>query len=139
MVMSIKSLIEKIHIERYVEPINRYTIYLLTVFLWAPHGAKECVSECTGPNFVAPMIFTFLAPNWKMDMSSHGWLMQLLFAPPVFLFIYTIFYFAKKKYGAFLKIYAVRWTLMWCAVLLYYNFVFWYGPLRAFVFPLFTF
>lgn len=123
-----------------VEKINRYTIYALVVALWAPHGARECLNEtCTGPNFVAPMIFTFLAPGWVMDMSSKGWMMQLLFAPPMFAAIYAIFHLAKRKWGKLLTIYVVRWTIMWFAILAYYNFVFWYGPLREYVFPLFIF
>ncbi len=141
-VMNLRGLLQKMSIDRlasYVVPINRYTIYVLTIFIWAPHGAKECVTVCNGPNFVAPMIFTFLAPNWTMDMSLHGWVMQLLFSPPIFLLVYAIFRFAKKKWGIFLEVYIVRWTIVWYGVLAYYNFVFWYGPLRQFVFPLFVF
>ncbi len=140
--MDFKKLLEKINIrryERYIEPINRYTIYFLVIFLWAPHGAKECVEICNGPNFVAPMIFTFLAPNWMMDMSLHGWILQIIFAPPVLLLMYLVFRFAKTNWGKFLEIYAIRWSIMWFGILAYYNIVFWYGPLRAFVFPLFAF
>ena len=128
-----------------VQLINDITGYLLVVFLWAPHGAKECIHTAdacaaSGPNFVAPMIFTFLAPNWVMDMSSQGWGMQILFAPPLLIVMYLIVRLAKNaKYGKIFQIYAVRWGLMWGAVLAYYNFVFWYGPLRQYVFPLFTF
>lgn len=136
-VRTIEKLLEKIPVEK----INRYTIYVLVILLWAPHGAKECMNAaCSGPNFVAPMIFTFLAPGWLMDMSRNGWIMQLFFAPPMFALIYALYYFAKMKWGkVILNIYVVRWTIMWSGILLYYNFVFWYGPLREYVFPLFKF
>ena len=142
MIVQIMRIAEKLLEKINIEAINRYTIYLLVVLLWAPHGAKECMNEaCSGPNFVAPMIFTFLAPGWVMDMSSHGWIMQLVFAPPMFALIYALFALARVKgrFGKLFSVYVIRWTIMWCGILLYYNFVFWYGPLREYVFPLFTF
>lgn len=123
----------------YIATINRYTLYVLAVLLWGPHGAKECITVCDGPNFVAPMILTFLAPNWTMDMSLHGWLLQIIFSPPVFILLYLIFRYARTKYGKVLELYVVRWTIVWFGVLGYFNAVFWYGPLREFVFPLFRF
>jgi hypothetical protein len=137
--MKFIKILEKINIGKYIEPINRYTIYFLVAFLWAPHGAKECITICNGPNFVAPMLLTFIAPNWTMNMSLHGWLMQLVFAPPILLLMYLIFRFAKTKWGKFLEIYAVRWTIMYYGIIAYYNGVFWYGPLREIFFPFFKF
>jgi hypothetical protein len=136
----IDKIIEKINVEK----INTFTSFLLVVFLWAPHGAKECIRvgeacSVSGPNFVAPMLFTFLAPNWVMDMSLRGWSMQILFAPPLLALMYLIVRFAKAKYGKLLKIYAIRWSIMYLGVLAYFNFVFWYGSLREYVFPLFVF
>lgn len=129
-----------------VQKINDFTSYALVVLLWAPHGAKECIRaadfscKADSPNFVAPMIFTFLAPNWVMDMSSSGWGTQILFAPPVLLLMYLVVRFSKKGlYGKILQISAVRWGLMWTGIMAYYNYVFWYGPLREYVFPFFVF
>ncbi len=125
--------------EKYIEPVNRYTIYVLAIFLWGPHGAKECIPMCTGPNHVVPMAWAFLAPGWTMDMSLHGWIMQLIFSPPVFLLLYLLYRFSKLTYGKFLSLYIVRWTIMWYGVLAYFSFFFWYGSLRATMFPLFNF
>ena len=144
-VKRIRAIVEKIIEKINVGLINTATSYLLVAFLWAPHGAKECIHTAdacalNGPNFVAPMIFTFLAPNWVMDMSRYGWGIQLLFAPPLLMVMYLVVRAAKiAKYGKLFQIYLVRWGIMWVAVLAYYNYVFWYGPLREYVFPLFTF
>jgi hypothetical protein len=143
-VKSIIALVDKIIEKINVEKINVATSFFLVAFLWAPHGAKECIRVtefCSpeGPNFVAPMLFTFLAPNWVMDMSLRGWSMQILFAPPLLALMYVIVRLAKAKYGKLLKIYAIRWSLMYLGVIAYFNYVFWYGPLREYVFPLFTF
>jgi hypothetical protein len=139
-IVIVDNIIEKINVEK----INIATSFLLVAFLWAPHGAKECIHvadacAASGPNFVAPMLFTFLAPNWVMDMSLHGWGIQMLFAPPLLALMYLIVRFAKAKYGKLLTIYVVRWGIMYVGVLAYFNFVFWYGPLREYVFPLFVF
>lgn len=122
------------------ELINRYTVYFLVFFLWAPHGAKECIEGvCNGPQFVAPLLFVFLMPNWTIDMTLHGWTMQALFAPPLLMVMYLLYFFARGVWEKLLTIYLVRWGIMWVAILVYYNFVFWYGPLREYVFPLFSF
>jgi hypothetical protein len=113
-VMKVKRIIvivDKIIEKINVEKINVATSFLLVAFLWAPHGAK----------------------------SLRGWGMQILFAPPLLALMYLIVRFAKAKYGKLLTIYAVRWTIMYVGVLTYFNFVFWYGPLREYVFPLFVF
>ena len=121
-----------------IEKINIATSYLLVALLWAPHGARECVTRCDGPYFISPMIGTFLLPNWTMDMSVRGWGLQLLFAPPLLALLYVLFTLAKKKKLAFLNITMVRWLIMWGGILLYYNLIFW-GPLREYLLPLFTF
>jgi hypothetical protein len=121
------------------DTINKVTSYFLVAFLWAPHAARECATElCNGPYFISPMIGTFLMPNWVMDMSLRGWMLQLLFAPPLLLLLYVLFRLEKNKHFTFLKIYAIRWTIMWYGIVLYYNLVFWVG-LREYMLPLFTF
>lgn len=122
------------------EKINRYTSYVLLAFLFGPHGAKECIEGiCNGPNFVNPMLFTFLAPNWTMDMSWGGWGMQLIFTPPLIFVLYMLFRLSKTKYGKIFELYIVRWGIMWVGILWYYNYIFWSGPLREYIFPLFVF
>lgn len=55
--------------------LNTFFGYFLVLFLWAPHGARECIEICNGPYFISPMISAFLMPNWTIDMSLHGWIM----------------------------------------------------------------
>lgn len=122
-----------------IEKINTVTSYVLVVFLWAPHGARECVHACDGPYFISPMLGTFLMPNWTMDMSTRGWLLQILFAPPLMLLLYIMNMLAKKgKLWSVLQITALRWTIMWVGVLGYYNLVFW-SSLRDVLLPIFSF
>jgi hypothetical protein len=118
--------------------LNQYTSYILVAFLWAPHGARECVERCDGPYFISPMIGTFLMPNWTMDMSLRGWGLQLLFTPPLLALLYILFKLESKKTFAFLQLYAVRWGIMWVAILAYYNVIFW-SSLREYLIPLFMF
>jgi hypothetical protein len=82
---------------------------------------------------------TFLMPNWTIDMNLHGWLLQVLFAPPLVLLLYIIFWLEKKKYFSFLKIYAVSWGVMWLGILVYYNLVFWSLSMREILIPIFMF
>jgi hypothetical protein len=121
-----------------IDRINKIVSYVLLALLWAPHGARECVLACTGPFFISPMIVTFLMPNWTMDMSLHGWLLQLLFAPPLLGALYLLFRFEKKRKLQFLQIYAVRWAILWFVILAYYNLIFW-SSLREYLLPFFIF
>lgn len=121
------------------ELINECISYLLVLLLWAPHGARECIEICNGPYFISPMIGTFLMPNWTMDMSLKGWALQLLFAPPLLLLLYMLYRLQTKKYWTILKIYGVRWLIMWFGILVYYNAIFWSASIREYMLPLFTF
>jgi hypothetical protein len=123
----------------FIDIANKSVSYILVIFLWAPHGARECAETCNGPYFISPMIGTFLMPNWTMDMNLHGWLLQVLFAPPLILLLYIIFWLEKKKYFSFLKIYAVSWGVMWLGILVYYNLVFWSPTMRDHLIPIFMF
>jgi hypothetical protein len=112
---------------------------VLFAFLFGPHGAKECVtSACNGPNFVSPMISTFLMPNWLMNLSFTSWMLQLFFALPLILVLYIVYRIMDSKYGKFLEIYVIRWGLLYCVIVLYYNMFFW-GGLREYLFPYFIF
>jgi hypothetical protein len=124
--------------DKLIEKINKTTSYLLVIFLWAPHGARECVQICNGPYFISPMIGTFLMPNWTMDMSLRGWLIQVLFAPPLMVLLYVLHTLEKKKYFSLLRLYGLRWTIMWFGILAYYNLVFW-SSLRDILLPIFSF
>lgn len=137
--MKIKTFLNALVADTTIKRINTVMSYLLVAVLWAPHGARECLQACTGPFFISPMIGTFLIPNWMMDMSLHGWLLQLLFAPPLLFVLYLLFHFEKKRHFAFLQIYAIRWGIMWFAILAYYNLVFWSPVLREYLLPLFMF
>jgi hypothetical protein len=93
---------------------------------------------CNGPYFISPMIGTFLMPNWTMDMSLHGWMLQLLFAPPLAVLFYLLTKYQNKKGFILLRINSIKWTIMWFGILFYYNFVFW-TTFRETLIPLFSF
>lgn len=134
------SMLSKVLSEKVIEYSNRITLYIAAIVVFGPHGAKECIAGvCNGPNFVVPMLMAFLMPNWEMDMSLRGWLLQILFSWPIALLLFAVFYCAKKKWGTILRFYVIRWTVVWYGVLLYFNVVFWYGVIRSIVFPLFLF
>lgn len=125
-------------LEKHTEALNTLTSYFLIMFLWAPHGARECIEICNGPYFISPMISTFLMPNWTMDMSWGGWCLQALFSTPLLFLYFILRKIQHKKYGSLLKIYVIRWTIMWAGILMYYNLIFW-SPFRDYLMPLFSF
>jgi hypothetical protein len=129
----------RFHLENYIDKINIGVSYVMVLFLWAPHAARECPQLCDGPYFISPMLGTFIMPNWIMDLSLKSWLLQILFAPPLLFALYLIFRYKDKKHFSFLKIYAVRWLLMWFVILAYYNLVFWSIPFRELLLPVFSF
>lgn len=121
------------------QKINDFITYALIALLWAPHATKECVTTCTGPIFVSPTIVGFFTPFVQMDISWHGFLMQLLWAPIFILLMWGIFRLRDyKKYGKFLQLYIVRWIIFSIGLVVLYNVLFW-GGLRPFIFPSFIF
>lgn len=136
---SLTSITKKIFSYITIDRVNKITSFILVAFLWAPHGARECVTAvCSGPYFISPMIGTFLMPNWVMDMTLRGWSLQLLFAPPLLALLYALYTLEKRKYFACIQVYAIRWSIMWFGILAYYNLVFW-GSFREYLIPLFSF
>lgn len=119
--------------------INTITSYGLVLLLWAPHGARECSTPaCDGPYFISPLLSVFIMPNWIVDMSLYGWMLQVVFSPPLLLALWGLRTLSRKKWFAFIKIDAVRWTIMWFVILAYYNLVFW-SSLRETLLPFFAF
>lgn len=121
------------------QKINDYVTYALIALLWAPHAIKECVTACTGPVFISPTIVGFFTPFVQMDISWHGFLIQLLWAPLFIAVMWGIFRLRDStKYGKFLQVYLVRWFLFSLILVVLYNLLFW-GGLRSVIFPSFIF
>lgn len=121
------------------QKIDDFVTYALIAFTLAPHATKECVDICNGPVFVSPAIVGLFTPFVQMDISWHGFLMQLLWAPILIALMWGIFRARDhKKYGKFLQLYIVRWSIFALALVIVYNLLFW-GGLRAFIFPAFIF
>lgn len=126
-------------LKRVPKKANQITSYVLVVLLWGPHAAQECVSLCDGPFFISPMFSAFIMPNWLLDMSLKGWLLQLLFAIPLLAIFFGLKRLEETKWGTIIKIDVIRWTVMWYSILLYYNLVFWSQSGREALLPLFMF
>lgn len=121
------------------QKINDWITYAFIALAWAPHATKECVEVCTGPVFISPTIVGFFTPFVQMDISWHGFLMQLLWAPVLVAIMWGIFRIRdQKKFGKFLQLYIVRWVIFAVALVIIYNLLFW-GGLRLFIFPSFIF
>lgn len=119
--------------------INDYVTYVLIALTLAPHATKECVEVCTGPIFVTPALLAMMTPFVEMDMSLHGFFIQLLWSPLIILPMYFIFKLRDhKKYGKYFQVYIIRWILFTIALVILYNLFFW-GGLRTFIFPSFIF
>lgn len=122
-----------------ISKINNVVTYILVALLFSPHATKECVEVCNGPVFVSPTLLGFITPFVQMDMSSHGFLMQLLWSPLFVLVAWGIFKIRDtKKWGRFFEIYIIRWIIFFAILVLLYNLLFW-GGLRSFIFPSFIF
>lgn len=121
------------------QKINDWVTYVLVALLFAPHATKECVEVCNGPVFVSFALQGFLTPFVEMDMSAHGFLMQLLWSP---VFIIAMFFIFKLRdnirFGKIFQIYLVRWVLYFIIIVILYNLLFW-GGVRPYVFPAFIF
>ncbi len=121
------------------QKINDIVTYVLIALLWAPHATKECVEVCTGPVFVSPAWLAFMTPFVQMDISWHGFLMQLLWAPLFVLLMWGIFRLRDSRiYGKYFQLYIIRWLLFFAILVGLYNLLFW-GGLRPFIFPSFIF
>ncbi len=121
------------------QKINDLVSYVFVALMFAPHATKECVEACTGPVFISPAVVGFFTPFVQMDISWHGFLLQLLWAPLFILAMWGIFYLRDhNKYGKFFQVYILRWLLFFLALVILYNLFFW-GGLRAFIFPSFIF
>lgn len=119
--------------------INDVVSYILIVVLWSPHATKECVEICNGPVFVSPALLAMMTPFVQMDMSAHGFLMQLLWSPFFILPMFLLFKMRDhKKYGKYFQLYIVRWMLFTLVLVVLYNLLFW-GGLRTYTFPSFIF
>ncbi len=122
-----------------LQKINDWTTYVLIALLWTPHGIKECVEFCTGPNFISPTGIAFMTPFVQMDISFHGFLMQLLWAPLFIGVMWMLFRLRDShRYGKFFQLYLVRWIIFSIILVALYNLLFW-GGLRSFIFPSFIF
>ncbi len=121
------------------QKINDLVTYALITLMFAPHATKECVETCTGPVFISPAVVGFFTPFVQMDISWHGFLLQLLWAPLFIGAMWAIFYLRDHiKYGKFFQLYIIRWLIFFIAVVVLYNLFFW-GGLRNFIFPSFIF
>jgi hypothetical protein len=133
---------EKLHhyAQIWIPKLNSITGYVLVVLLWGPHAAQECVtSACNGPFFISPMLSAFIMPNWLIDMSLKGWLLQVLGSVPLVILVWLLAAISRKKLGTLLSLNALRWTIMWYAILIYYNIVFWSTLGREILLPYFMF
>lgn len=121
------------------QKINDWSTYVLIALLWAPHATKECVEVCNGPVFVSPTLVAFFTPFVQMDISTHGFLMQFLYAPIFIGVMFLLFYIRDHiRFGKILNIYIIRWTMFGTVLVVLYNLLFW-GGLRSFIFPSFIF
>ena len=121
------------------QTINDYSTYVLAVLMFAPHATKECVEICNGPVFISPAILGMFTPFVRMDMSLHGFLMQLLFAPLIILPVHFLFTMrSHEKLGSYFQVYLLRWFVFVCMLIFIYNVFFW-GGLRSYLFPAFIF
>jgi hypothetical protein len=121
------------------QKINDLVTYALVTLLFAPHATKECVDTCKEIVFVSPTIQAFITPYMTMDISWHGFLVQLLWAPPLVLTIWFLFTLRDSvKYKAYFSIYALRWAIFFGVLVIYYNLFFWAG-LRDYTLPTFIF
>jgi hypothetical protein len=121
------------------QKINDYVTYVLVALLFAPHAVKECVTTCTDVVFIQPTLQAFLTPFVSMDISLHGFLMQLLWAPPFVFGMWVLFWLRDHTaYGTYFHVYALRWGIFFLMVTVMYNAFFW-GGLREYVLPSFIF
>lgn len=122
-----------------IQKINRSITYIFVILAWSPHAVKECVEICNGPVFISPLLIGFFTPFVQLDMSMHGFLMQVLWSIPLVFIMWGIFHTQDHiKYGKFLEIYLVRWVIFSIALIVLYNLLFW-GGFRPYIFPLFYF
>jgi hypothetical protein len=123
-----------------INKINDWVTYILVAILFAPHASKECVEEvCDGVVFVSPTVQAFMTPFVKMDISAHGFLIQLLWSIPFVLTMYMLFKARdSQKFGKYFQIYAIRWAIFFIILVFLYNILFWAG-LRDYTLPSFIF
>jgi hypothetical protein len=127
-------------IQSWIPVVNSITSYALVVLFWGPHAAQECLPAlCNGPFFISPMFSAFIMPNWLLDMTLKGWLLQVLGSVPVVLLLWVLTTLSRKKWGSIITLNAFKWTVMWYGILLYYNLVFWSTFGRETLLPYFMF
>lgn len=121
------------------QKINDIVTYVLIGFLFAPHATKQCVDVCMEQVFISPTFQAFIMPYMSMDMSLHGFLLQLLWTPPFILNMWGLFWLRDHHvYGKVFKIYVIRWIIFFVILTILYNLIFW-GGLREYVLPSFVF